>query len=95
MSQNPAVLARYSYNSYKALAIRLLYLSVNLASMQQVIRKLQWLEYLKVVFLEILNLLLCRVFANQVTNVINGRKFFIRLAQKPVKAICMSFGLFV
>ena len=35
--------------------------------MQQGIRKLQWFEYLKVVFLEILNLLLCRVFANQVT----------------------------
>ena len=37
--------------------------------MQQGIKKLQWLEYLKVVFLEILNLLLCRVFANQVTYV--------------------------
>ena len=37
--------------------------------MQQGIRKLQWFEYLKVVFLEILNPLLCRVFANQVTNV--------------------------
>ena len=36
--------------------------------MQQGIRKLQWFEYLKVVFLEILNPLLCRVFANQVTN---------------------------
>ena len=36
--------------------------------MQQGIKKLQWLEYLKVVFLEILNPLLCRVFANQVTN---------------------------
>ena len=35
--------------------------------MQQGIRKLQWFEYLKVVFLEILNPLLCRVFANQVT----------------------------
>ena len=35
--------------------------------MQQGIKKLQWLEYLKVVFLEILNPLLCRVFANQVT----------------------------
>ena len=32
--------------------------------MQQGIKKLQWFEYLKVVFLEILNLL---VFANQVT----------------------------
>ena len=37
--------------------------------MQQGIKKLQWLEYLKVVFLEILNPLLCRVFANQVTYV--------------------------
>ena len=35
--------------------------------MQQGIKKLQWFEYLKVVFLEILNPLLCRVFANQVT----------------------------
>ena len=35
--------------------------------MQQGIKKLQWFEYLKVVFLEILNLLLCRVFAKQVT----------------------------
>ena len=33
------------------------------------IKKLQWFEYLKVVFLEILNtlLVLCQVFANQVT----------------------------
>ena len=36
--------------------------------MQQGIKKLQWFEYLKVAFLEILNPLLCRVFANQVTN---------------------------
>ena len=36
--------------------------------MQQGIKKLQWYEYLKLVFLEILNPLLCRVFANQVTN---------------------------
>ena len=35
--------------------------------MQQGIKKLQWFEYLKVVFLEILNPLLFRVFANQVT----------------------------
>ena len=35
--------------------------------MQQGIKKLQWFEYLKGVFLEILNALLCRVFANQVT----------------------------
>ena len=35
--------------------------------MQQSIKKLQWFEYLKVVFLEILNAELCRVFANQVT----------------------------
>ena len=35
--------------------------------MQQGIKKLQWFEYLKVVFLEILNAELCRVFANQVT----------------------------
>ena len=35
--------------------------------MQQGIKKLHWFEYLKVVFLEILNPLLCRVFANQVT----------------------------
>ena len=37
--------------------------------MQQGIKKLQWCEYLKLVFLEILNPLLCRVFANQVTYV--------------------------
>ena len=35
--------------------------------MQQGIKKLQWFEYLKVVFLKILNMLLCQVFANQVT----------------------------
>ena len=35
--------------------------------MQQGIKKLQWFEYFKVVFLEILNAGLCRVFANQVT----------------------------
>ena len=40
---------------------------MNLASIQQGIKKLQWFEYLKRVFLEILNALLCRVFANQVT----------------------------
>ena len=40
---------------------------MNLASIQQGIKKLQWFEYLKGVFLEILNALLCRVFANQVT----------------------------
>ena len=38
--------------------------------MQQGIKKLQWFEYLKVVFLEILNAELCRVFANQVTYVV-------------------------
>ena len=35
--------------------------------MQQGIKKLQWFDYLKVVFLKILNAELCRVFANQVT----------------------------
>ena len=40
---------------------------MNLLSIQQGIKKLQWFEYLKGVFLEILNALLCRVFANQVT----------------------------
>ena len=35
--------------------------------MQEGIKKLQWFEYLKVVFLKILNPLLCWVFANQVT----------------------------
>ena len=35
--------------------------------MQQGIKKLHGFEYLKVVFLEILNVELCRVFANQVT----------------------------
>ena len=38
-----------------------------MTSMQQGIKKLQWFEYLKVVVLEILNMLLCWVFANQVT----------------------------
>ena len=37
--------------------------------MQQGIKKLQGFEYLKVVFLEILNAELSRVFANQVTYV--------------------------
>ena len=36
--------------------------------MQQGIKKLQWFEYLIVVFLEILNAELCRVFAYQVTH---------------------------
>ena len=40
--------------------------------MQQGIKKLQWFEYLKVVFLEILNPLLC-VFANQVTYAYTGK----------------------
>ena len=35
--------------------------------MQQGIKKLQWFEYLKVVFLKIINPLLCQVFENQVT----------------------------
>ena len=35
--------------------------------MQQGIKKLQGFEYLKVVFLKILNAELCQVFANQVT----------------------------
>ena len=34
--------------------------------MQQGIKKLQWFEYLKVVFLEMLNMLLCRVFAGHI-----------------------------
>ena len=37
--------------------------------MQQGIKKLQWFEYFKVIFLEILKAGLCRVFANQVTYV--------------------------
>ena len=41
--------------------------------MQRGIKKLQWFEYLKVVFLEILNAELCRVFANQVTFMIDLR----------------------
>ena len=40
--------------------------------MQQGIKKLQWFEYFKVVFLEILNAGLCRAFANQVTYAICG-----------------------
>ena len=40
---------------------------MNLASVQQGIKKLPWFEYLIVVFLKILNAELCRVFANQVT----------------------------
>ena len=35
--------------------------------MQQGIKKLQWFEYLQVVFLKRLNPLLSQVFANQVT----------------------------
>ena len=42
--------------------------------MQQGIKKLQWFEYFKVVFLEILNAGLCRVFANQVVTSIQTYK---------------------
>ena len=45
--------------------------------MQQGIKKLQWFKYSKVVFLEILNPLLCWVFANQVTYVIEGNLHLI------------------
>ena len=45
--------------------------------MQQGIKKLQWCEYLKLVFLEILNPLLCRVFANQVTYVVQQENTII------------------
>ena len=62
MSQNPTVLARWF--SYKELAIRLPYLCHD--SGIHVVR-LQWFEYFKVVFLKILNMELCRVFANHVT----------------------------
>ena len=41
--------------------------------MQQGIKKLQWFEYFKVVFLEILNAGLCRVFANQVTYMLSDQ----------------------
>ena len=37
--------------------------------MQQGIKKLQWFEYFKVVFLEILNAELCRVFANHIRRI--------------------------
>ena len=42
--------------------------------MQQGIKKLQWFEYLNVVFLEILNLLSCWAFANQVIYVVVSLK---------------------
>ena len=61
--------------------------------MQQGIKKLQWLEYLKVVFLEILNLLLCRVFANQVTYsiIINecSKRVFYQLNKQSIVKIFM------
>ena len=62
--------------------------------MQQGIKKLQWFEYLKVVFLEILNAELCRVFANQVTFkppmtqlwpvTLNSPYFDVLLSKQPV-----------
>ena len=53
--------------------------------MQQGIKKLQWLEYLKVVFLEILNPLLCRVFANQITYCViqEVKKYFGKVTSWP------------
>ena len=67
---------------------------MNLASIQQGIKKLQWFEYLKVVFLEILNVELCRVFANQVTFkppmtqlwpvTLNSPCFDVLLSKQPV-----------
>ena len=57
--------------------------------MQQGIKKLQWFEYLKVVFLEILNPLLCRVFANQVTYYSPVATIWLKMAE-PKHVILMS-----
>ena len=51
--------------------------------MQQGIKKLHWFEYLKVVFLEILNTLLCRVFTNQVTYVLVSKILKILIILLP------------
>ena len=56
--------------------------------MQQGIKKLQWFEYFKVVFLEILNAGLCRVFANQVTYMVTiiiilGETIYIVINSPP------------
>ena len=60
--------------------------------MQQGIKKLQWLEYLKVVFLEILNPLLCRVFANQVKY---GVGHFLRRESIYCEVACMRVVIFI
>ena len=52
---------------------------MNLASMQQGIKKLQWFDYSKVVFLKIINMLLCCIFRQPhktITYVPMGIKYF-------------------
>ena len=68
--QNPGVHISWvvKLHSYKALAIRLLYLCCEYdVHTVYSIKELQWFEYFKVVFLKILNMQLCQGFANQVT----------------------------
>ena len=60
--------------------------------MQQGIKKLQWFEYLKVVFLKIL--ILCRVFANQVTYS-PGSYHIVRKNLKRVAPVCITKHMFV
>ena len=59
--------------------------------MQQGIKKLQWLEYLKMVFLEILNSLLCRVFANQVTNMHVFNNWYVATKTAPKFQLLVIF----
>ena len=67
---------------------------MNLASMQQGIKKLQWFEYFKVVFLEILNAGLRQVFANQVTYS-PGSYHIVRKILKRVAPVCSTKHMFV
>ena len=55
--------------------------------MQQGIKKLQGFEYLKVVFLEILNAELCRVFANQDTNRKSPVIHIYYIVTSPIKKV--------
>ena len=63
--------------------------------MQQGIKKLQWFEYLKVVFLEILNPLSCRVFANQVTYYISYDILIVPNTAATNYHIVLNFGEFI
>ena len=63
--QNPAVLA--TIDSYEAKLYTLVIATVNLAWLQSIMRESWWLQYLKLVFLEMLIVTIWLVFQNQVT----------------------------